>query len=519
MDSTAPPATTPAAGGTTTAFPFYSYSQTTTTHSDSSTAAPICSFRVKGDKKSFGGMGSATALRSANTTLDSTHREFVQTFSDNDKLIESYRTRMQALRRSLHRRQSAFTPGQIKARRDREHELHQLREKVRQLVQKKKSYYLDNTPLIFDYFETRKHMSEGTVPTLTRPAIESACTHVPSKKNKIIQTFFQPRAQAAAQLATADVPGAPNRPFLPMPSTRQSAPLEADIAAAAAADRASTVILSGGIELAENGVVRNQFLQPMAYYQPPTLVRGMDSTNSVLKYLSNVRDEFLDIDNFTVPKNLCHQCRESEMLPVEEDGMLVCDNCGFCLTGFIETTEKCNFQDLTSDVPVTNITKRLARFKEILNQLQGKETTPAIPAAVMERIRIQVRKEHIAPAALSNKKVKEILKMMKLSKYYDRAPYIRSVFGLPPPRLSDAVFEDLCQMFLELQEPYAQVCMPQRIKFFNYHYTVYKLLELKEEHELKMQCPMIKDPKKIIEHDNIWKKICAITGRPFIPTT
>jgi hypothetical protein len=78
--------------------------------------------------------------------------------------------------------------------------------------------------------------------------------------------------------------------------------------------------------------------------------------------------------------------------------------------------------------------------------------------------------------------------------------------------------ETLCNLFMEIQRPYAKFCPDDRVNFLNYYYTVYKLCELLQKNEFLSYFPMLKDKEKRIEQDDIWKKICEELNWVFIPT-
>ena len=52
-----------------------------------------------------------------------------------------------------------------------------------------------------------------------------------------------------------------------------------------------------------------------------------ENNNIVLKYLSNVSDDFLDINNFVYQTDICEFCHKGELIPLEEEGILVCNVC------------------------------------------------------------------------------------------------------------------------------------------------------------------------------------------------
>ena len=77
--------------------------------------------------------------------------------------------------------------------------------------------------------------------------------------------------------------------------------------------------------------------------------------------------------------------------------------------------------------------------------------------------------------------------------------------------------ETLCNLFIDIQIPYAKFCPSDRVNFLNYYYTLYKLCELLGETSYLKHFPMLKEQKKI-EQDEIWKKICNELEWDFIPT-
>ena len=56
----------------------------------------------------------------------------------------------------------------------------------------------------------------------------------------------------------------------------------------------------------------------------------MDTKNSpsyLQKYLSNIDETYIDIGNFVIQTDICKHCSQGELIPVEQDGILVCNNC------------------------------------------------------------------------------------------------------------------------------------------------------------------------------------------------
>jgi len=152
-----------------------------------------------------------------------------------------------------------------------------------------------------------------------------------------------------------------------------------------------------------------------------------------------------------------------------------------------------------------------------LAQFQAKETTQ-IPQEVLDKIKLQIKKERISLQQMTNKRAKDILKKLGYNKYYEHIPFIKDKLGIKPPIMSQELEERLCNLFMDIQRPYAKHCPDDRVNFLNYYYVLYKMCELLGENVFLPYFPMLKDPVKRIEQDEIWKKICKELNWEFIST-
>ena len=219
-----------------------------------------------------------------------------------------------------------------------------------------------------------------------------------------------------------------------------------------------------------------------------------DNKNIVLKYLTNISDDFLDINNFVYQTDICEVCNKGELIPLEDEGIMVCNICSRSIPYLIEN-EKPSYKEPPKEVCFYAY-KRINHFKEILAQFQGKETTQ-IPSEVIENIKLQIKKERIELSQISNIKTKEILKKLGYNKYYEHIPFIKDKLGIKPPIMSPELEETLCNLFVELQSPYSKFCPDDRVNFLNYYYTAYKLCELLGEDNYLQHFPMLKEQKKV----------------------
>jgi hypothetical protein len=246
------------------------------------------------------------------------------------------------------------------------------------------------------------------------------------------------------------------------------------------------------------------------------IINSINNLN-VQKYLNNVDEGFFDINNYIIQKDICNYCQNGELVSIDNEGILVCTNilCGKTIKYLVEN-EKPSYKEPPKEVCFYAY-KRINHFREILSQFQAKETTK-IDDSILENIKQQIKKERITIKDITNKKMKEILKKLEYNKYYEHIPYINEKIGIKPPVMSSDLESLLSNLFTDIQGPYAKHCPEDRINFLNYYYTVYKLCELLNEDEFLPYFQLLKDREKMIEQDEIWKKICNELNWEFIST-
>ena len=237
--------------------------------------------------------------------------------------------------------------------------------------------------------------------------------------------------------------------------------------------------------------------------------------NLVQKYLSNIDDSFLDMNAFVRDSDICQNCYKGEMIPLDDEGVLICNICAVNIPYLIEN-EKPSYKEPPKEVCFYAY-KKINHFKEILSQFQGKETTQ-ISNDVIDQIQQQIKKERIGLAQLTHHKTKEILKKLGFNKYYEHIAFIKNKLGINPPVFSPELEDTLCNLFMEIQAPYAKTCPDYRINFLNYYYVLFKFCELLEETQFLHDIPLLKDREKLIEQDDTWRKMCVELDWEFIPT-
>jgi len=207
----------------------------------------------------------------------------------------------------------------------------------------------------------------------------------------------------------------------------------------------------------------------------------------------------------------CNMAREE--IPTE--GILVCPKCGSEEYAMI-VSDMPSFRDPPKERN-NYAYKKINHLNEILNQFQAKEST-VIPDDVIHEVILEIRKRRISNVAdLTEKDIREILKKLGRSKYYEHSAHILSrLNGNPPPTITPEIEEKIRTMFQEIQAPFLLYCPNDRTNFLSYSYILYKFFELLELDEYKVYFPLLKSRDRLIAHDQIWKKICDYLKWEFI---
>jgi hypothetical protein len=237
-----------------------------------------------------------------------------------------------------------------------------------------------------------------------------------------------------------------------------------------------------------------------------------------IKYWQNVNNEISNINDFVIPTDICQYCQKGELIPQDEEGVLICNNddCAKFITFIVDSSKPTN-KEPPNEVSYTAYI-RLNHFKEILSQFQAKETTQ-IPEEVINAIKARIKKERIKDLSTINyTKMREILRKLGYNKYFEHIQYINSQFGIKPPIMTEELHETLCVLFIEIQKPWSMFCPAGRTNFFNYTYTLYQLCVLLDQKQYLPYITLLKDPVKQREQDSIWKLVCNYLDWEFYPT-
>ena len=215
-----------------------------------------------------------------------------------------------------------------------------------------------------------------------------------------------------------------------------------------------------------------------------------------------------------VELNICKNCNQDMYLNTYE-GLYECEKCGNSIFIMIDS-DKPSYKETPREVSYFAY-KRINHFNEWLAQFQAKESTE-IPKNVFDLIWIEIKKERITNMAnLSKEKLREILKKLKLNKYYEHVPHIiNRLNGLPAPIMNRDTEEKLRNMFKEIQIPFIKHCPKDRKNFLSYSYVLHKFVELLNYDQFLINFPLLKSREKLHQQDAIWKEICKELKWEFI---
>ncbi len=245
------------------------------------------------------------------------------------------------------------------------------------------------------------------------------------------------------------------------------------------------------------------------------LTKNIDKSTLVDEYLFATNKHHIKKFDYDDAEQ-CKMCK-NQMICLQHDAIIICNNCGYQELLLVEQNRpilKHNNKD-TSHFSY----KRINHFREWCNQVQGKESTD-IPDEIFEKILNEIKKEKIIDTkTITYGKMREILKRLRINKYYEHINYIiNRINGIPTPQFSPDLEEKLCNMFRDIQGPFLKHCPKDRKNFLSYSYVLYKFFQILGLHEYLKYFPLLKSREKLYVQDQIWKKICEELNYEFIPS-
>ena len=245
---------------------------------------------------------------------------------------------------------------------------------------------------------------------------------------------------------------------------------------------------------------------------------GNDNKNRAAlldKYLSITDKNYIN-DNIDQGGALkCEYCNSVDKTVLINDSISVCNHC-FTIQHLLTDNEKPSYKDPPKEISYFSY-KRINHYQEWLNQIQGKETTD-IPEEVFDKIMLELKVQRITNMKdINRQKIKDILKKLKINKYYEHIPYILNrITGIPNPNLTPELEEKLRNMFRDIQVPFLKHSPLNRKNFLSYSYVIHKFIQILGKNEYMKYFPLLKSREKLHQQEEIWKKICVDLKWPFI---
>jgi hypothetical protein len=221
-------------------------------------------------------------------------------------------------------------------------------------------------------------------------------------------------------------------------------------------------------------------------------------------------------DTCIVDEYICTVCNNQKIISMV-DSTCICKTCGTSEHFFDISVNGLTYeQEINTDSNFTFAYKRVNHFRELLAQLQAKESSD-ISDEIIQSVRSEFKKSRIKNTSeISQEKVKVYLKKLGFNKYYEHARQITNILnGTPPPTISPELNEKLTNMFFDIQEPFDKICPSDRKNFFSYNYILYKFCEILGETENMKLFPLLKSREKLYKQDCMWKEICVILNWTF----
>jgi ribosomal protein S27AE len=409
-----------------------------------------------GDSAFFKVKTSKRSNPEARTTLDAIHQQKVQTMLDDQKQVEQYKNELKSLERRILEMTSDMERWRLE--RDADH----LKKKIKTIEDGSElmDYYLRTGDILYQYYDVQDQIQQGITTTRTNKA-------KPGSILALLEEVALKEESSSSMTLTSDSPEKE-------PSSKDAPPK-----------------MDGGLH-------RNQLLNEYLQIEDPSMVR---STNDI----------------YDDPWTICSKCN-SEMIMCLNEANLTCSKCGYQEFILVDS-DKPSYKDPPREVSYYAY-KKINHFNEWLAQFQAKESTE-IPQEIYDEILIQLKKERITNmGSLKPTKLREILRKMKCSKYYEHIPHIiNRLNGQNAPFMSREDEEKLRHMFREIQPSFKKHCPKGRRNFLSYGYVLYKFCELLEMDEYLACFPLLKNRDKLYLQDKTWELICKDMGWQYVRTT
>jgi hypothetical protein len=203
-----------------------------------------------------------------------------------------------------------------------------------------------------------------------------------------------------------------------------------------------------------------------------------------------------------------------QMITNQDEGKIICCKCGK-IGPMIMDIEKTGSKDTGGD-KVPYAYKRQNHLKEILTQIQAQQVVEILDED-LQAIKMYIKQKRLRITEIDYIKMKKILKNLGMDRHYEHTSYILfRVCKIKPPQFAREAVQEVERRFAACQKPFYIYKPPDRKNFLSYSYVLHKLFEMIGYHEYCQYFRLLKNKKKLMLQEDIWKKICIYCNWTFI---
>lgn len=435
-----------------------------------------------------------TKVHTQSVTLDKLHQSYIEKLSEDKKNVHQLVSKLEDLCKQHHqlkvREMSELDNLQMQRLFALENEIRTLERNIRDIRTNTTltDYFMETGDILFEYYDNLKSISKGDDDRRKRSLASYRKQHADcANTTKTVIDFFRP----AMTETNANV----------KPSVSTTTSDDGNICGEGNRTKQTTTLPTTTKPEEHRYTSRQVLLRKYLQKTNPNDLKGTELY---------VAGDVSDVDK-------CPDCNTERVL-MQQEALLICPNANCMRTDNVLVDSNIpSYKDNARENTSYYSYKRINHFNEWLAQFQAKETTD-IPEDVYNRIYVELKKERISNMAkVTPSKMKEILKRLKLNKYYEHIPHITNrLNGQPAPVITRATEEKLRTMFKEIQGPFMKHCPPERKNFLSYSYVLHKFCQLLELDDFLQCFQLLKSREKLHVQDTIWEKICAELHWEFI---
>lgn len=223
---------------------------------------------------------------------------------------------------------------------------------------------------------------------------------------------------------------------------------------------------------------------------------------------------------------LCIKCASAAVC-LNCDGFNVCLDCGYMHENYEKYFITENFNSDTVNVNKKNQYKESIHYMEVMQYYHGEVKKPLSNEVIaLIESEVMLRHKSATPAdnyaALTPRDLKGIMKHIKFpngEKYYNYIPYVYNILTRKQVMNVKDHFDTFMMQFNELLNVWEKYIKNSsaRNSFLSSHYVFYQILLKNGFVDESRQVILLKSTEKKREHDELFRKMCAILKWEFTP--